>query len=196
MSRGLPGVEGSLGIGGESPALPPASALAGSTSDPDEVSANQRGGRCRQRRLLSRPVSRGKTNRGARPAYHPYKPTHWAVTWRGKPQISQENGQWSRLKTLRNFWKCWVSTASGDLSQFIENYKEGSYLTYEMHIIVQVICMQNHPWKRRKERKSDLPAYWIKISHLPNINRRTKCFCLTGFTDYRFKRGKGQGRVS
>lgn len=57
-------------VSGESPTLPPVSVLVGSTPDADKVSANQWRGRCRQRRLLSRPVNRRRTNREARPAYH------------------------------------------------------------------------------------------------------------------------------
>lgn len=91
------------------------------------VWANQRRGRCRQRRLLSRPANRGKTDREARPARHPWNPRRWALTWRGKLQISQANGQWSRPKTLRNFWKCWVSNVTrdylSDSPSFRENYK-------------------------------------------------------------------------
>lgn len=143
--------------GGESPPLPgPAvSALAGPTWDADEASANQRRGRCSQRRLLSRPVSRGKTSRAARAAYHLQKPTQWAWTWRGKVQISQENGQWSRPRTLRNFWKRWVSNASGDYLSRLSHFFEHTKCT----LLVRWIACTITPEKEgRKERKKNMWA--------------------------------------
>lgn len=122
-----------LGNQGESPTLPPVSVLVRSPSDADEVSANGRRRRRRQRRLqLRRPVNGGRTERPVRSVHHPYKPSQPALTWRGKSQISQENGRWSPQKTLRNFWKCWVSNACRDnrldWSNFIQKCKKSKIL--------------------------------------------------------------------
>lgn len=89
---------------GESPSLPPASVLAGPTSDPGELSANQWKRRCRQRRRLYKPVNGGGQT-DHKPGSLQSEPAYYDLFYLQKNGNGEENPRFLRKMENEKFRK-------------------------------------------------------------------------------------------